>query len=250
MHKLFLLYFCKSFGFLMTIIFYYSICKKWMISFAAKISVFLNFSYFIPKKDLDGVLEIIFISISHALFCCLFTFFLPIKWPKFYFPLWGAPVLFLYGVLLGVACMGVSAICCHVLTLIAARFANTKHYDLKTWLTLGRGGWIKHHIQSIEILPIYAALLFLVLQVGSEEMVFRGIVLNYFMDFGPLTAIMTSCVLFIVMQAFLMQRWEAACFAMMGATIMGIIHSILYIHIPILWPLIIAHVTFFLFSIL
>ncbi len=156
----------------------------------------------------------------------------------------------IYGILLGIACMGVSGLCCKLAVQLIGSLNKSNKWDLKTWLTVARGGWIKHHLQSLEILPIYLSLLVLIMQVGSEEVIFRGILLNYFMPCGKVVAFFTSLILFIGMQAFLMNRWQAAIFPMIGAAVMGFIHSILYIQVPILWPLVVAHVAFFLFSVL
>lgn len=232
------------------IVFYYKYIKTAMIYCAPKMVQYFKLARYFPLDDIKGALELALIAFSHVVFCCLLLYFLPIQWPKFSIKWSVLPIFFIYGCLLGIGCMGVSGLCCKLAVQIMGSFNKNAHYGLKTWLTVGRGGWIKHHLQSIEIFPIYLSLLILTMQVGSEEIIFRGILLNYFMPFGKMISFMTALIFFVGMQAFLMNRWQSAIFPMIGAAVMGFIHSILYLEVPVIWPLIVAHVTFFLFSVL
>ncbi|MBX6383474.1 MAG: CPBP family intramembrane metalloprotease [Microbispora sp.] len=119
----------------------------------------------------------------------------------------------------------------------------------RQWLGLSRGGWIRHHLKTMESLSLPLALTLTAVQVGSEEVVFRGLVLTWLRDAGPVLAIAASCLLFTVMQVFLMSSWRAAMFPVVGAIVMGITHSVLFWHYPVLLPLVVAHVTFFLFAV-
>ncbi|GGO06647.1 hypothetical protein GCM10010116_13170 [Microbispora rosea subsp. aerata] len=119
----------------------------------------------------------------------------------------------------------------------------------RQWLGLSRGGWIRHHLKTMEAVSLPLALALTAVQVGSEEIVFRGLVLTWLRDAGPVLAIATSCLLFTVMQVFLMSSWRAAMFPVVGAIVMGVTHSVLFWHYPVLLPLVVAHVTFFLFAV-
>lgn len=232
------------------IIAYYKYGKAVLIYYAPKITRFFSLTKYFPKNDIEGAVELTMIAVSHVLFCILLIGILPIYFPTIKIAWFKTPVYFFYGILLGIGCMGLSGLLCKIAIQVINLFKQQNAYDLKSWLTMARGGWIKHHLQSIEILPIYFSLLVLTMQVGSEEVIFRGILLNYFIQFGPYVAFITAWILFILMQAFLMNKWQSAIFPMIGAAVMGFIHSILYLHVPLLWPLVIAHVTFFLFSVI
>jgi len=232
------------------IVIYYQYVKKLMILSAPKVAKFLNLTKYFPLDDIKGTIELVLIASSHVIFCLFLLWILPFHWPSVYISLGQIPIFTLYGILLGIGCMGVSGLGCKFGVQLIGTFSKNNQYDLKTWLTVGRGGWIKHHLQSMEILPIYLSLLILTMQVGSEEVIFRGILINYFMPFGSVIAFFTALILFVGMQAFLMNRWQGAIFPMIGAAVMGFIHSVLYLQVPVLWPLIIAHVVFFLFSVL
>ena len=243
-------YMYKLFIISMIIILYYKYGKSCLINYAPAVSRYFSLTKYFPKSDIDGVVELAMIAASHVLFCALLIVILPVKFAVIHVDWVDVPAYFIYGVLLGIGCMGLSALLCKIAIKLVDLFRKDGAYNLKSWLTMGRGGWIKHHLQSIEILPIYLSLLILVMQVGSEEVIFRGVILNYFMQFGDFAAFSTAWILFVLMQAFLMNKWQCAIFPMIGAGVMGFIHSVLYLQVPILWPLIIAHVTFFLFSVI
>ncbi|GLX04046.1 CPBP family intramembrane glutamic endopeptidase [Microbispora sp. NBRC 16548] len=120
---------------------------------------------------------------------------------------------------------------------------------MRQWLGLSRGGWIRHHLKTMEVVSLPLALALTATQVGSEEVVFRGLVLSWLREAGPVLAIGISCLLFTVMQVFLMSSWRAAMFPVVGAIVMGVTHSVLFWHFPVLIPLVVAHVTFFLFAV-
>lgn len=229
---------------------YYKYGKDLIINFAPTLTRHLSLTKYFPKHDIEGTIELILIAISHMFFCILLILVIPITWPTISLSWPEIPSYFIYGILLGIGCMGISGLICKIVIQLISIFSKNYCYDLKKWLTISRGGWIKHHLQSIEILPIYFSLAVLAIQVGSEEIIFRGVLLNYFMEFSMGISFVTALTLFIIMQMFLMNRWEAALFPMIGAAVMGIAHSILYLQVPLLWPLIVAHITFFLFFVI
>lgn len=243
-------YFLRLMFVSLLIISYYKYGKSYVILCAPKVTQYFRLTRYFPMDDIKGAVELAMIALSHVIFCIMLLLLLPIHFPVFKLKLVYFPIFLIYGVLLGIGCMGLSGLFCKLAVQIVGTFKRKNSYDLKSWLTVGRGGWIKHHLQSMEILPIYLSLLVLTMQVGSEEIIFRGMMLNYFMPFGSHIAFFTSLGLFVGMQAFLMNKWEAAIFPMIGATVMGFIHSVLYLQMPLLWPLIVAHVVFFLFSVI
>lgn len=235
---------------LSVIIFYYLYFKKILIYLAAQLSTWIIYSEKIPKKDLDGVIELTLIALSHVgLVFCLGTF-LGVPMPSLHVTSMFQFVTWLScGILLGVGCMSVSALICQMI-IITIDFYKRRTYDLAFWLRLGRGGWIKHHLQSLQLLPIYLSCSILMLQVGSEEVIFRHIIPLFLTNAGVSLALSVSCGLFILMQVPLMQSVEAAVFAMIGATVMGIAHGLIYLKTFCMIPLLVSHIVFFLFSVL
>ena len=56
--------------------------------------------------------------------------------------------------------------------------------------------------------------------------------------------------LFIAVQVFNMPSWHSAMFAVLGALVIGLVHGGLYLAVPNLLPLIIAHMVTFAVSVL
>lgn len=262
-HFIILVYLSKLTIIIFIMIAYYHYIKSFLIDYSRTVARFLCLTPYFPKQDIEGAIELILIALSHMAFCFVLLKLMPDNSLNFgFFHLYDLSIflsydqyfqtltLFTYSVLLGVGCMGLSGLLCKICIQLIQTFKPKFSYQLKTWLTFSRGGWIKHHLQSMQLLPLYVSLLILIMQVGSEEIIFRGIIFNYFMPFGKGTAFVTSIGLFVMMQAFLMHRWQSAIFPMIGALVMGIVHSILYIITPLLWPLVVAHISFFLFSII
>jgi len=203
-------------------------------------------------QELTGVLELGLVATSHVLFCIFLILILNLNIEKlglFEFQ----PHHLLYGCLLGIGEMSLSSLFCLAAIKVMQKTAPHKGpQNNNQWQTVARGGWIKHHIQSFELLPIFASLIILFLQVGSEELIFRGIITNSLLEngYGHLLSISFSIVVFVGMQAFHMPGLRSAIFPMIGALVMGITHSLLYYFVPVLPPLIIAHVVFFLMTVI
>ncbi|MEU1158667.1 CPBP family glutamic-type intramembrane protease [Streptomyces sp. NPDC005918] len=122
--------------------------------------------------------------------------------------------------------------------------------SLRSWLGRSRGGWIRHHLTALKVLPLWAALGLTGVQVASEELVFRGIALTWLRDAGPAVALTTSIVLFVVMQAFFMSSWRGAMFPVVGGVVMGVVHGLVFWAVPDVVPLVVAHVVFFVFAVI
>ena len=160
------------------------------------------------------------------------------------------PVLLVLGALLGIAEMSLSALICRLLigVIPLVRPAGAPAH-LNDWLTVARAGWMRHHMKAAGILPLPLSLALSSMNVIMEEMVFRGVIIGAFLPFGPLTAVAISTVLFAVMQAFLMPSAYAAMFPVVGALVMGVVHGLLFLAVPSVWPLVAAHMMFFFFAI-
>ncbi|MEU8959783.1 CPBP family glutamic-type intramembrane protease [Streptomyces sp. NPDC048518] len=122
--------------------------------------------------------------------------------------------------------------------------------SLRSWLGRSRGGWIRHHLTALKVLPLWAALGLTGVQVASEELVFRGIALTWLRDAGPAVALTTSVVLFVVMQAFFMSSWQGAMFPVVGGVVMGVVHGLVFWAVPDVAPLVVAHIVFFVFAVI
>lgn len=158
-----------------------------------------------------------------------------------------------YGALLGIGMCGLS-----FLMILAIIECNSWWRDksvegvasfnyVSNWLNMCRSGWMRHHIQTLEVLPLPLAYLVTFSQVTCEEIVFKGAIINYFKSYSLLFAIIFSIVTFSGMQVFFMPNRKSMIFPVCGAFIVGTVSSLVYWQTFSLLPIIIAH--FFLFVI-
>jgi Type II CAAX prenyl endopeptidase Rce1-like len=180
----------------------------------------------------------------------------------------GRPDLLGLGVLLGIGELALGSLLCRAIIEVSlasrraarvgagtdrrARAADSGDgaVGLRSWLGRSRGGWIRHHLVTLKVVPLPVAVRLTGTQVASEELVFRGVALTWLRDAGPAVALTTSIVLFVVMQAFFMSSWRAALFPVVGGIVMGIVHGLVFWAVPEVAPLVVAHVVFFFFAVL
>ncbi|MBE1493141.1 hypothetical protein H4696_000241 [Amycolatopsis lexingtonensis] len=173
------------------------------------------------------------------------------------------PDLLALGALLGVGELALGSLLCRAVIEVSlaarlpartgAHLGSTEDEQgtgLRSWLGRSRGGWIRHHLVTLKVLPLPVAVLLTGTQVASEETVFRAIALTWLRDAGPAVALSTSIALFVVMQAFFMSSWQAALFPVVGGVVMGIVHGLVFWAVPAVAPLVVAHVVFFFFAVL
>ena len=98
---------------------------------------------------------------------------------------------------------------------------------------------------TVKLLPLPAAIGVVVLYVGVEELIVRGIVLNVLLPLGQVAAVVLSTAVFAGYQVFNLPSWRVALFPVLGALVIGPVHGVLYVRIPDVWPLVVAHVTYF-----
>jgi hypothetical protein len=121
--------------------------------------------------------------------------------------------------------------------------------DADDWLALSRSGWMRLFFQAAEITPSLAVGLSL-MYIAVEETVFRGVVITMLGDAGPAAAALAvSILLFALAQTFRMPTWHSAMFPVLGAIVVGLVHGLLFLAVPSILPLIVAHFTFFVVAV-
>jgi membrane protease YdiL (CAAX protease family) len=236
---------------ILLVLFYYSYGKKSMV-FLASYSVKNGWVVSqIKLHELKGVIEMILIVISHLVFCYLLSEFLDISLLQLWHPHQLHWEFILLGILLGIGQMTCSAtICILLIRLLQYCFPNRVPTSSQHWVTQSRAGWIRHHLDTIQHIPKIIAVIIITLQITAEETVFRGLLFTTLQSFSPYVALFCSSFLFSLIQAFLMPRKISSLFPIVGALVMGLSNAYLYMNFPNLYPLIIGHVVFFLFSLL
>jgi membrane protease YdiL (CAAX protease family) len=229
---------------------YYDYGKRALFTICKRLAARLPLAKKHPLHHIDNAVELLAVGVSHIALCALLTVVLGLDARALGFTATPAlALLILLGVPLGIGEMVLSALLCRAIlqTLLVVAPANAPS-DLQGWLTVSRGGWMRHYVRTVEILPMFVTLPLTCLNVGAEEFVFRGLMLNYFSALGPVIAIVLATAFFALMQTFLMPSWTNALFPVVGALVMGVTHGVLFTLVPCLPPLIVAHLVFFAFA--
>lgn len=236
--------------FVLLVGFYYYF-KKLIFSYAPKIASKTPLIYKYPYAQVVGLIELFAVASFHVLFCLVLLRAFDINM-RFIFLNFTLLDCFL-GVLIGVGSMGTSVLFCTVAMKLIDYYAlrkGKKARSLSEWYAISGAGWIRHHKHNIQILPLFLAIIIITMQVGSEETIFRSVLFQAYSPFGVKTAFFISTALFVYMQIFHMPSMLSAMFPMVGASVMGVVHGLLYIYHPSMVPLIISHIAFFIFTII
>jgi Type II CAAX prenyl endopeptidase Rce1-like len=200
-------------------------------------------------SEVTGIVELSLCATSHVVFCTALLFAMGVT-PRALMMHPVGPVTVLFGILLGIAEMGLASFLCR-LAIETTKLAMPEKVprDLTNWLTIAKGGWMRHHLRTLEVAPWPLIAVLLVLQISSEEIVFRGVVANVASAGGAVAAVAASALLFSIIQGFQMPSWQSAMFPIIGGVVMGIVHGMLYMAVPNIAPLVVAHLAFFAFAI-
>jgi hypothetical protein len=201
--------------------------------------------------DLDGVIRLLLAGLMQLSFVATIIALFAVQ-PSRILPGRPDPVLIGFGVVLGVAEAALGT----QLAFLASRVADAlrrggQPLSLEAWLTVARGGWMRYYLRTAATAPFPVLALATTLYVVGEELVFRGVVLGVGVPaLGPVVAGCLSVVLFVLAQVFYTPGWRTALFPMVGALAIGVIHACLFVLVPDITPLIVAHVVMFLVAVL
>lgn len=241
--------FCQFIITLGLLLSFYYYAKRLIFRFSPTLAVKTTAIQHHPLSHIVGVVELSIVAISHVIFCVLLLTYFKIEFAVL---LKNTSILScVYGVFIGLGSVGLSILLCSVGMKILEFVAKDKvPKTLEGWMAVANAGWIRHHKHTLKVLPVYIALLIITLQIGSEEVIFRVVLNHIFRPYGVEVAFVLSTVLFIFMQTLHMPSKASALFPVLGATIMGVIHGLIYMHNPSIVPLIISHLTFFIFTVI
>lgn len=231
------------------VVIYYKYIKRYLINLSPSIAIILNFSKKYTLQEAVGIVELILIALSHGILCIFLLYTLNIDLDIGLKQATLTSVL--YGILLGIGEMSFSSLLCLLLIrFLQSFFSKDSPNEEGSWNALSRGGWIRHHIHTMNNLHFLLAFPIICVQISAEEIIFRGIIQNQFLCYGPTISAMISIFLFVYMQTFHMPSKLSALFPVIGSSVMGLVHSYLFSTSSLIFPLIIAHVTFFIMSVI
>lgn len=235
---------------LLIIAFYYYF-KIFLFHAANKISIYFNMTRHYSVEMAKGVVELPLIVIMHFTFCLMIIYLLSIPIQVSIPSATKIIVDITVGIFLGIGMMGFSSLLCRAFIEILRHIPHPYFpKEVKNWLIMTRSGWLRHYFHTIEALPFIMSLPIVLGQVFCEELMFRGILIPYFLPAGPWVAIIVSTILFMFMQLFHLPSLLSGIFPMVGSLVIGLINSILYAKFFNLLPLVIAHFTFFIVAVL
>jgi membrane protease YdiL (CAAX protease family) len=147
--------------------------------------------------------------------------------------------------LLGAGELMLTSLVCTAIVEIAVASSGSGEQATRRWAAGARGGWMSLFLLTARAAPSPLAIACVCLYVAVEELVFRGILVTTFAGWGGAGAVCASAALFVAVQAFGMPSRSAAVYPIVGATVIGVVHGVLFWLLPAVAPLVLAHIAFF-----
>jgi membrane protease YdiL (CAAX protease family) len=229
---------------------YYGVLIRWCGQLSGPVVDRLGLARHHPRDDVDAVVKLGVNGGSQALFLAALLLATGVPLARAVGPL-PPPELVLAGVLLGVAEMGLGAFLCSAAVHALIRLAPGRvPPTMEGWLAAARGGWMREYLRAMQIATPPAAVAMTAAYIAVEELVFRGALIPFLLPLGAGVAVAVSTLLFGAVQCIHTPSWTAALFPLVGALVMGTVHGILFLSVPSIVPLIVAHLVFFFAAVL
>jgi Type II CAAX prenyl endopeptidase Rce1-like len=205
-----------------------------------------GFAALYSTDEIDKAIRLSVAATLQVVFCVMLLYLSGVRLDAL-LPTAVRPVRIVYGILLGIGEAAMGSLLGELAMRTAMKVAPGSVPSLaRDWLAMLKGGWMSLFIKTAESAPLGLVVSLALLYVAGEEIVFRGVLLNCFLPLGRGVAFLTSLVLFVTVQVFYMPSWEGALFPVVGALLIGTVHGLLYLAVPDLLPLIVAHLVFLL----
>lgn len=150
------------------------------------------------------------------------------------------------GVLLGFSEMALASgfvlVVMRLMILLRPSAPTSNHY----WFILLNSGWMRLFSRAEALLPKWQARILVAAYVGVEEIIYRPVYISALLPFGKEIALLVSTVIFAGYQIFNVPNARAAIYPMIGALVLGLINGSVFIHTGLVWPLVVAHIIFFI----
>jgi len=200
--------------------------------------------------DLDGVVRLLLAGAMQLAFVTLMVAALPVALDDLVPRDWN-PVLVALGVPLGLAEAGLASYVAYIGTQVMERVGPSgTPSGIEAWLTVGRGGGVRYYLRTASVAPGWLLVVATAVYVAGEELVFRGLLLTVGADLPTVVIVPVSVALFCLAQVFYTPGWETALLPVLGAVVIGIVHASLFLVVPDVTPLIVAHAVMFLATVL
>lgn len=240
----------RLFIFLLTAIIYYSFRFKGMTACSRSLVNYLHLTKRYSLSEMVGIVRLVLGGISQLAFCFVLIFITHLDLRQLGLNTF-QPVLIVYGIFLGTGEMALSSFFGHLGMRIAIVLAPASGpTEMKGWLTVAKGGWMGEFLKIVEIVPLPLAFLLIMLHVLGEEIIFRAVLIKFFLPASAALALSVSVFFFVMMQIFHMPSWRSAMFPVIGTLLVGFVHGALFLAVPDILPLIVAHFVFFVSAVI
>ena len=158
--------------------------------------------------------------------------------------------LLLLGALLGIAEAALALILASTMIVAIApfRLRGMPPDAINTEMRIvGRSGWIRLYDHVLQMRPWPVPTVAIALPLMAEELLFRGLAVTLLRPEGAVAAVALTTAIFMAAQIAGMPSWFSSVPAICGALVVGLVHAYLFWAVPTLTPLLLAHLTFFLF---
>lgn len=198
-----------------------------------------------PVRHVEAVGKLTAAAVAQLLFAVALIFAFDVRPDDF---LGTHPALLPAAAVLGIGELALTSLLCTVVVeFVTVTRGSARGTARRDWSTQSRAGWMSYFLLTVRTAPPAVALACIGLYVGVEELVFRGVLIPTFLhaETGGTFAVAASTTLFVAVQALAMPSRRAALFPMVGAAVIGVVHGILFLYVPDVIPLAVAHITYF-----
>lgn len=248
----YLIFLSKFIIILLVIVIYYRLvvkkCGDLSMPVVKLVDTYAHLTRRYALSEVDSIVKLGMSGILQFLFCCVLMFITRFEL-KDLVQVGFQPVFIVYGILLGIGETAMGTFLCYLSIRLTMHIApGSVPGDLKDWLTMAKAGWMRLYLKTAEKASLRLVLLFTALYISVEEIIFRGVLINFFLPAGDVWALGASMFFFILVQVFHMPSWQSAMFPVIGALLIGLLHGLLFLAVPNILPLIIAHFIFFIMA--
>jgi len=197
-----------------------------------------------PLREVEAVGKLAAAGLAQLLFAIVLAWWTGLPGDRIFGTHVGAGV-WAAAALLGVGELALTSLVCTAVVETAVASSGSTEEAARRWAARSRGGWMSLFLLTARAAPSTLTIASVCLYVAVEEVVFRAILVTTFAGWGGAAAVCASAALFVAVQAFGMPNRPAALYPMVGATVIGVVHGVLFWLVPAVAPLALAHIAFF-----
>jgi hypothetical protein len=227
------------------ILMYYTVGRLFLAKASRLLAVRLAQSPDRSFLDIEQSTRFVLAAVVQGVFCIVLLLVVGVHFGQLGFRTVTPPLLLL-GAVLGLGEMGLSSLVCYgAMQGVRSVAPASVPSRLEDWLALIRAGWMREIVSAFHTIPLGVSVGAITLYITGEEIIFRSILISVALPLGALAAITSSTLLFAFVQIVHMPSWRSGLFPVVGALFTGSIHGILFVMVPEIWPLVVAHLILF-----